>query len=584
MRTLMQFRLVTHRTSYFESSFTAPLSPTMKKYLDIKPIPITKSTSNLRDHPERTAPNTTAVKVRGHMRAVSASTVAVTTTSQSKNLATKLTRVVRNGQPPVHPVQRPATAPRTDSGSHDTNLSRPAASTLTAIGAVTGPIRAVSQNTESKSTAGPSRSHPNATSVPVAATITTAITVAPRRLQVASDTKSGPVALHPSTTGGPRRVPISAPAPKKDEETLKKPSRLDSSAPNNGAAKASCTSLTRPTVPAKKSAATISRAPNVKSAVPKLKSTNANSTGTAPASSTRTVSVTKPLVIKKEKPVWGRTAPPPTKAAPSGAQKPPTKAVIKKPSSLISKSVTKSKSQDSASAKQPFTPTMVALPPSPSPSEPKEQEDDDGRSTKTPIGDLVLQVDSISEPSCVNQQPGVNIIGEDEDTDKAIHDTQTQTSVSVSPADSRLPTPTNEGSVPIMCVVNSEKPSVHNADLFGDDKAIPLTPENNIIPAPHDAGVMPLSAKTPISALLSSIERGFLYSPTTPLSPADAYLPGPNGTVAYRHETHAPRIEGPMRPFNYALHVMNPGEIIFSKIGAVRELDGTEGSVNSFEA
>ena len=117
-------------------------------------------------------------------------------------------------------------------------------------------------------------------------------------------------------------------------------------------------------------------------------------------------------------------------------------------------------------------------------------------------------------------------------------------------SDSRLSTPISEGSGPMMCVVDT-------ADLFGGGKAIPH-PESNMISIPHDAADMPLSAKTPISARLSSIERGFLYFPTTSHSPSDAYLPGPNGTVAYRHETHAPRIEGPMRPFNYALH--DPGD------------------------
>jgi hypothetical protein len=168
-------------------------------------------------------------------------------------------------------------------------------------------------------------------------------------------------------------------------------------------------------------------------------------------------------------------------------------------------------------------------------------------------------------------RPEVNV-AEDEEADKTIqHDTQTYTAVSVSPTDSQLSTPTSEGSGPVLHVGYAEKPSIHNAGLFGEDQAIPRTPESNILPNPDDSAAVLVSAKTPISALFSSIERGFLYSPTTPLSPADAYLPGPNGTIAYRHETHAPRVEGPMRPFNHALHVVNPGEMMFGKIGTVRE-------------
>jgi hypothetical protein len=125
-----------------------------------------------------------------------------------------------------------------------------------------------------------------------------------------------------------------------------------------------------------------------------------------------------------------------------------------------------------------------------------------------------------------------------------------------------------------------DKASIHNPELFGEDQSVPHTPESNLLPKPHEAATVSLSAKTPISALLSSIERGFLYSPTTPLSPADAYLPGPNGMVAYRHQTHAPRDEGPMRPFNHALHVVNPGEHIFGKISTAWEADGTDISVN----
>jgi hypothetical protein len=36
-------------------------------------------------------------------------------------------------------------------------------------------------------------------------------------------------------------------------------------------------------------------------------------------------------------------------------------------------------------------------------------------------------------------------------------------------------------------------------------------------------------SKTPITALLSSIQRGFLVTPSSPLSPPQAYLPVPSG-------------------------------------------------------
>lgn len=209
---------------------------------------------------------------------------------------------------------------------------------------------------------------------------------------------------------------------------------------------------------------------------------------------------------------------------------------------------------------------MIALPPSPTRSEPKDRQADE-----TEGADQAENM--LPESRSVPQEHEV----EEEDIDKTIYpDTQAHTSASVSPADSRLSTPISEGSGCVMNVDSAEKSPNHNPDLFGEDQAIFLTPESNPLLKPHDAATVHLSAKTPISALLSSIERGFLYSPTTPLSPADAYLPGPNGTIAYRHETHAPRVDGSMQPFNHALHVMNPGEMIFGKVNSAQESDVTE--------
>lgn len=569
----------------FHFSFTAPLSPTMKKYLDIKPTTTaksqslisSKSTSNLRVNSEVPEVNPVTIKAHGHMRTASASTIAVTNAVQSKNLAAKLTRVVRKEQPGPR-IQPSTTESITVSGCQN---ARPASSSSTAAGAASGPIRTISHNTQSNSAAVPSRNATSRLTSTIAITTSAnAITVAPRRLQVTSDTKTSAAAQHPPTTCGARRVPIPPPAPHKEQESHKRPpSRVESSASTNDAVKASSTNLARPTVPIKKPATIAVRKPTTKPPIPKFRPTgNANSTGTAPAPSIRTDDATKPLVINKAKPIWGRAAAPPTKAAPSASQKAPAKSVVKKPSSLISKTVTTITTQSSASTKRPVTPAMVALPPSPAGCELKddhdEQKEDDEKCSKVAVKEVVLQAGDTLPKLSTSHQAEPNIIAEDEDedADRTIqHETRTHTSVSVSPADSPLSTPTSEGSGP---VCNAEKPSIHNSDLLGDDQAMPHTPESNLLLKAHDSSTPLFSAKTPISALLSSIERGFFYSPTTPLSPADAYLPGPNGTIAYRHETHAPRVEGPMRPFNHALHAMNPGETIFEKIGAMREADG----------
>jgi hypothetical protein len=70
-----------------------------------------------------------------------------------------------------------------------------------------------------------------------------------------------------------------------------------------------------------------------------------------------------------------------------------------------------------------------------------------------------------------------------------------------------------------------------------------LNPDNTI------TNTAILTAKTPISALLSSIQHGFLYSPSSPLSPADSYLlPGPRGMTGNKDR------DGPIQSFNFALH------------------------------
>lgn len=76
----------------------------------------------------------------------------------------------------------------------------------------------------------------------------------------------------------------------------------------------------------------------------------------------------------------------------------------------------------------------------------------------------------------------------------------------------------------------------------------PATPRGALLDA-ENTNTAILTAKTPISALLSSIQHGFLYSPSSPLSPADSYLlPGSHGMTGNKNR------DGPIQPFNFALH------------------------------
>lgn len=90
------------------------------------------------------------------------------------------------------------------------------------------------------------------------------------------------------------------------------------------------------------------------------------------------------------------------------------------------------------------------------------------------------------------------------------------------------------------------------SDHSSNANHVPQTPQT-LLPLPT-ANHPAVASKTPISALLSSIEQGFAFSPITPLSPADLYLPNANGATPYSHQTHAVHLQGPRQPFNYALH------------------------------
>ena len=103
-----------------------------------------------------------------------------------------------------------------------------------------------------------------------------------------------------------------------------------------------------------------------------------------------------------------------------------------------------------------------------------------------------------------------------------------------------VPLPESPVSAPLavqeeQAVVSSEK------DTESGGAAAPVVEEHPLTPTPvlasHPFGVA-LAAKTPISALVHSIQRGFLFSPNSPLSPAqpDAEWeypawPGPAGVV-----------------------------------------------------
>jgi len=231
--------------------------------------------------------------------------------------------------------------------------------------------------------------------------------------------------------------------------------------------------------------------------------------------------------------------------------------------------------------KRPVTPAMIALPPSPTPAEAnvataKATDHVDAESDIHGTSNSVLQSDLKYDLS----PPVVEVSALNRDKDQTTSN-GTPTHASVSPVDSRLSTPTNEETEAVVVSHSLETPGLDTPEiqLSATIEHVPCTPQSNLLPNPVTLNATVLGAKTPISALLSSIERGFLYSPTTPLSPADSYLPGPNGTITYSHETHAPRIEGPMQPFNYALHATPKGSVFSNATVSQQEMKLVCGSI-----
>lgn len=188
---------------------------------------------------------------------------------------------------------------------------------------------------------------------------------------------------------------------------------------------------------------------------------------------------------------------------------------------------------------------MVALPPSPTPE----------------INEADAE-DAAEIPAKVAEQPQEAIKHEDIEERQALPQfdaPQEQAEESAAaPVESTECVPTSEGHYKKR-EEDSDRVSPSTANNSQDAASAVRTPSAGGPQTPH--GLLPLppssqaafAAKTPISALLSSIERGFTYSPNTPLSPAELYLPNDNGATPYSHQTHA-QAQGPRQPFNYALH------------------------------
>jgi hypothetical protein len=225
--------------------------------------------------------------------------------------------------------------------------------------------------------------------------------------------------------------------------------------------------------------------------------------------------------------MWGRSAPVP-KAAATISQRPPSKTSTKKPSS---QQVSASTSE--ASKTRPTTPALIALPPSPTPEH--NIDTDEIPVMQEPENKLDQNNDQMSgdETPSSRQSPIPTVDGvRVDDEPQEVQEQEPKAS------------PISSDTIANPISVNSH----FNSSVMTSIIECPTTPQGALLD-PENTNTAILTAKTPISALLSSIQHGFLYSPSSPLSPADSYLlPGPHGMTGNKHR------DGPIQPFNFALH------------------------------
>ena len=517
----------------------------MKKYLEIKSNVVSnqQSTSSLRANlnmkpnvkpsTSTSASTSTVARNPGHTRI--ASTSAASTASQIRNLATSLSRVGRKEQEPTTtapapyipvrsvPTSRTASEYQIDTGKAPTSATRPASAQE-----VKGPVRSQASVVSRATTSTASHRLPSASGLnPTPAT-------------------SGPQNL---VSSGPRRVPMPPPPPpapvkEKPVVTIKRPTSRADAAPSSGQ---------RPPVsaaPAKKPVVTI--ASSLRDRGPTT--TKANKPRIATSSS----GSTKPLVINN-KPAWGRSAPVSKAAAIASQRAVPSKALTKKPSCRQVSAPT-----SEASKTRPTTPALIALPPSPTPEH--NTDADVISTTKEPENRLDQNDDQRFGDEALSSTQSPLLAVDEVKVDDERQEVQEQPKASpISSETIANPISVNGDSEP---ETHSNSAETNSNSVASVTNECPTTPQDTVL-NPENTNTAIFTAKTPISTLLSSIQRGFLYSPSSPLSPADSYLlPGPRGITTNKDR------DAPIQPFNFALHP--PSNYTFGKemaFGVVKVAD-----------
>ncbi|RDB24796.1 Protein stu1 [Hypsizygus marmoreus] len=525
--------------------FTAPLTPTMKKYLDIKITNVRSKptaprlTPTLEVKPTLSSSTSALSAARGrpelslppHARSASSSAISTGDKSRHVREATvpvKATRQVpakaalSDMPPPQYVPIRPSKNP-----SHSVSVSR---STSTVddrkrtVSTCVQPLVRTGMNT--------AQSNPS-TGYPTRPTSSSSLHDAPRRVQLQATALPGS-AQEQST--GPRRVPI-LPPPAKEPESRTKPQL------NNVRARpeAAPTRPLRPESDTRAIATSMGSAKERAKPVPKAPGLGATASA-ANAGKTTVVATKAPIVPSKVARSGGVTQPTLSqlsRAKAAAEHKITVHASQKRPFGLTALAKTKPSTRSTSSSSQQgmrkaqvvrsITPAQVPLPPSPTPldhsttdrgSRPTSPPPTSSCPASVPLAPVDLPEENNSEnPDNVAVTPEVSeghghpstvVIAlesilneaEPESLQEAVSSTQQPL---VDEDDNTIVGPS---------LINCEEPGLLTSEPSSGNPGTPYSLEN----------ILDTSAKTPISSLLSSIQRGFLFTPSSPLSPPQSYL------------------------------------------------------------
>ncbi|KAG6853370.1 hypothetical protein C0991_004929 [Blastosporella zonata] len=470
-------------------SFTSPLSPTTKKYLDIKAIsnagmeeshPVLPNTKNKFSSSTSAIASTRGRPEATHARSVSSSTIPTDrrTSHTTTKAPTTTVRQKTEMPPPMFVPIRPPTRQVSVSRSTSAAESRP---------------RVVSTTLSSRAESTTATSD-HCKKIPPRPNSATSHNDAPHRLR--------PQQLVPTLSGpsGPRRVPISEAAPKTVETTTKPTARSRvasaASATSQIDDKAPPTRAPQQVAPIREKPKPIPKGREARPAVQTRPTTSINNT--KPKAS----GVTQPTLSQMSRVKATADRKQPNTSAPKQLWgRPAASKVVPSSTSTTEKGKFKPTRITGTGVKKTIQPATVPLPPSPTLSiqsgAPIEEELAALCLTKPDENQAITATHIVHEEAvCTPEElgPSLVIVHAEDEPETDIMTTQGGDEIATAP---------------------------HVASESGDDTG----PEGPTTPTVISVDtIFDTSAKTPISSLLSSIQRGFLLTPCSPLSPPQSYL------------------------------------------------------------